>query len=84
MVNISIDGIAITYPSAAERGAELGLSFQIPSHDDIYTVNVKAIVRHSYLKGSEYVSGLEFLNMNPDDRRLISRFISNKLHTHRG
>ena len=79
LINLSMGGLAIRYPAAGEIGAELGLIFQIPEHEDTITIRTTGIVRHSHVHHEDFVTGIEFIQLSEEDTKHIANFIKTKL-----
>lgn len=78
LVNLSIGGLAIRYPAPGEIGAQLGLMFQLPGADDLTTITVQGIVRHSHVYHEDFITGVEFSGLAEESLNIISRFIETR------
>ena len=81
LINLSTSGLAIRYPAAGEIGAELGLIFQLPEENNLVTICSKGIVRHSHVFHEDFITGIEFLNLNEADTQRIAKFLNARLGT---
>ena len=79
LINLSTGGLAIRYPAAGEIGAELGLIFQLPEENHLVTISIKGIVRHSHVYHEDFITGIEFMNLNEADTQHIAKFLNARL-----
>ena len=79
LINLSTGGLAIRYPAAGEIGAELGLIFQLPEENSLATINTSGIVRHSHVYHEDFITGIEFTQLNEADTQRIAKFLNARL-----
>ena len=81
LINLSTSGLAIRYPAAGELSAELGLIFQLPEDNTLATIITKGIVRHSHVHHEDFITGIEFTQLNENDTKRIANFLNARLGT---
>lgn len=82
LVNLSTGGLALRYPAPAEIGAQLDLQFQLPGSETPATLSIKGIVRHCHVHREDFITGIQFVELDEEVKIIISRFIESKISTH--
>ena len=75
IIDLSIAGAGILYSAPAEPGTLLELRFVLPVGADLRPFMLKGIVRHGRLTAQGHVFGVEFLEVDEDDRRALLMFV---------
>ena len=81
LVNLSTGGLALRYPAPGEIGAQLSLQFQLPSNEAPATLAVKGIVRHCHVHHEDFITGIQFVELDEQANTAINRFIESKKST---
>ncbi len=78
LVNLSTGGLALRYPAPGEIGAQLDLQFQLPGTDMPATLTVTGIVRHCHVYHEDFITGIQFVELDEQANTTITRFIESK------
>lgn len=72
--NLSLGGMLITTNKLFDKGATLELEIRLPTSDNSTTLSTKVVESREKVKNYVYETRLEFLNMNEEQKQIISQF----------
>lgn len=79
MTNISLGGVGISYPLAAETGIKLKILFSIPTGSKSIPVTADVIISYVHFSNNAFQVGLQFEKISEQDILVVSSFIRKKL-----
>lgn len=78
LVNLSQEGVAISYESPAEVGATLELSFTLSIRGREIALRERCVARYNHLSGSGYIIGFQFTELEAGTRESLREFVAIK------
>ena len=78
LVNISQDGVAVSYESPAEIGATLELAFTLQVRGREIELRERCVARYNHLGGQGYIIGFQFVELEAGARENLREYIAIK------
>jgi len=79
LVNLSCTGLAFEYPAPATEGATFNILFQLTGKDGLINIQVECVARHSHVRSTSFVIGVEFTKIAEEHVDLIEDFVEFRL-----
>lgn len=71
--NLSLGGVLITTGKSFDKGSNLNLDIHIFNSGHLSTISTRVIESREIVKNSIYETRLEFLDINEEQKKIISR-----------